>query len=380
MRKQDVKRVFAAALGLSMLAGMTVYADETDANKTEVEAPIYALDVLDVVVPTTYAVAFNPGGLSITKSSGGTAVTDQIISKNYGIINKSTKDKLVTVSLTVDGQNDDKITFTNAAGVTGAAAGEYKINLTAVPAATATSVKIGAAAIDKGTTADDLADVEMTEASAGIVELKAGTTDLAFKLNKATYGLKSGETIELGSTLTPAELQGKYVVSAVDPDGYTAFTLKGTMNVNAEWTKLTDAIKITAVYSSENVVGSLTPTTGTAGVVDVASLSPTFSTGTAIGTVSYKAGTDSFKVKEIKSIEMAIDGINYDGFNAEDGAWSAATVGTPDGSGNITITMDSNYMKFYQDAFADDSTRTATVTYVTEGGATKTATVDVKLK
>lgn len=379
MRKQDVKRVFAAALGLSMLAGMTVYADEADANKAEVEAPIYALDVLDVVVPTTYAVAFNPGGLKITKSSGSAEVTDQIISKNYGIINKSTKDKLVTVSLTVDGQNDDKITFTNAAGVTGAAAGEYKINLRAVPAATATSVKVGGAAIDKTTTAAALADVEMDDATAGIVDLNAGTTDLAFKLDKATYELKANETIDLGSTLTPAQLQDKFEVSALNAAGYTAFTLKGTMNANAEWTKLTDAIKITAVYSSENA-GALTTTSGTAGVVDLTALSPVFSTGTAVGTISYTAGSDTFKVKEIKSIEMAIDGINYDGFNAEDGAWSAATVGTADGSGNITITLDTNYMKFYQDAFADDTTRTATVTYVTEGGATKTATVDVKLK
>lgn len=378
MRKQDVKRVFAAILGLSMMAGMTAYADEADANTAEVDAPIYALDVLDVVVPTTYAVAFNPGGLSITK--GSTAVTDQIISKNYGIVNKSTKDKLVTVSLTVDGQNDDKITFTDASGVTNAAAGEYKINLKAVPAAAAADVKIGTAAIDKDTTAAELADVAMNEATAGIVDLNAGTTDLAFKLNKATYALKTGETIDLGSTLTPAELQDKFEVSAVDAAGYTAFTLKGTMNTNAEWTKLTEAIKITAVYSSENAASTLSATTGTAGVVDLTALSPAFTTGTAVGTISYTEGTDSFKVKEITSIEMAIDGGKYDGFNAVDGAWSAATVSEADTNGNITITFDASYMKFYQDAFADDATRTATVTYVTEGGATKTATVEVKLK
>lgn len=378
MRKQDVRRVFAAVLGLSMMAGMTAYADETDANKAEVDAPIYALDVLDVVVPTTYAVAFNPGGLSIT--NGSNAVTDQIISKNYGIVNKSTKDKLVTVSLTVDGQNDDKIIFTDADGVTNATAGEYKINLRAVPADDAANVKIGSTDIDKTTTAAALADVAMTAASAGIVDLNAGTTDLAFKLDKAEYKLKDGNTIDLGSTLTPAELQDKFEVKELNEKGYTAFTLKGTMNANAEWTKLTDAIKITAVYSSENVAGTLTVTAGTAGAVDLTALSPAFTTGTAVGTVSYTAGTDSFKVKEIKSIEMAIDGGNYDGFNAVDGAWSAATVSEADTNGNITITLDTNYMKFYQDAFADDATRTATVTYVTEGGATKTVTVDVKLK
>ena len=37
-------------------------------------------------------------------------------------------------------------------------------------------------------------------------------------------------------------------------------------------------------------------------------------------------------------------------------------------------------MQFYIDGYPADNTREATITYVTVGGETKTATVDVKLK
>lgn len=76
----------------------------------------------------------------------------------------------------------------------------------------------------------------------------------------------------------------------------------------------------------------------------------------------------------IAKIEMDNSGKIYDGYNANGSLWADAT------DANGVITFDSKYMSYYTKSYPNDATIEATVTYVTVGGETKTAKVDVPLK
>lgn len=373
MRTRKMSKMLAAILSAAMVMSMSMTAFAADPGTVEEDAPIYAYDFVDVIVPTEFAVAFNPDGLDVT-TQGSTTSDAQIVSKNYGIVNKSSKDKIVTVTLNVSDQND-KITFVNTEEeVDNAAKDEYKVYLTAV-AADPTEVKVGStpAAADKDTAATDLADVTMTAATAAAVPLSAGENQIAFGLEKAVYALKSGETIDLGTT-TAADIKDKYEVSALAGagKGITAFTFDGKMNTNTDWTQLGSAVKITAVYTNETAEGTITPVSGTGALY--VNPAPKFSTGTDVGTISYTKGTGDDAVKSITKIEMDYDGTMYDGYNALAGTWEAAT------DANGVITFDAPYIGNYASFYPSDSTRKATITYTTEKDETKTAEVNVKLR
>lgn len=364
MRK--MKKALAVTLSAAMVMGMSMTTFAAD-QEVSVDAPIYAYDVTNVIVPTNFLVAFNPNGLDVDKDGGTTIVQDQIVSKNYGIINKSTKDKVITVTLKVEDLNEDKITFaSDPADVTSAAADDYVINLTAVPA-DATEVKVGAASADLATTGADLADVVMTPATGKEKVLVAGENDVDFLLEKAEYEGK----IDLGSA-TGNNVADEFTIKnlAAAGKGITAFTFGGTMNANADWTKLTKGIRITAVYSNDNAPAGATAEAGTGALFE--NPNPVFKAGAEIGTIKYKKGTGNDAVDAITSVEIDYDGTPFDGYNELTGAWGAAT------DENGLITVDSKFIAAF--AFPSDVlTKEAVITYTTVGGDTKTATVNVKV-
>lgn len=368
MRK--MKKALAVALSASMVMGMSITSFASD-QEVSVDAPIYAYDVTNVIVPTNFLVAFNPNGLDVDKDGGTTIVQDQIVSKNYGIINKSTKDKVITVTLNVEDLNEGKITFAqDPADVTNAAADDYVLNLTVVPADT-TEVQVGStpAPADLTTTGADLADAAMTPATGKDKVLVAGENDVDFLLTKADYEGK----IDLSGT-TGNNVTDKFTIKnlAASGKGITAFTFSGTMNAKADWTKLTKGIRITAVYSNDNAPDGATAEAGTGALFE--NPNPVFKTGSDVGTIKYRKGTGSDAVASITSIEMDNVGTNFDGYNALSGVWAAAM----DENGKITFQPE--YMSYYLASYPDDATREATVTYETVGGDTKTATVNVRLK
>ena len=370
MKLKSINKILTAALSVSMLMGSTMPVLAADGGEVDVEAPIYSYDIIDVIVPTTYAVAFNPDGLPVI-TEGTTTSSDQILSRNYGIINKSSKDKVITVKLNVENQNvNDDVTFVDSASdVSSAADGEYKIHLTAIPADT-TAVALSDGGIDHTTTATALNDVTMTKATADgtAVTLKGGDNYLGFKLSKATWTPKSGSEVTLGSTKSN-DVSSSYEVTGLAASGasVTAFTFSGEMNANADWFKLTKGIKISAVYSSETAPSSLTAVSGTGAMVEV-DIAPAFSTGAGAGQINYSRGAGSDGLKEIKKIEAvrASNGKTYDVYHAVSPSWPDAT----DKSGVITIAPECL-------AIFTGATLVTTVTYETNGGETKTATVDV---
>ena len=275
----------------------------------------------------------------------------------------------LNATLNVTDQND-KISFVSSADeVDNAEKDEYAIYLTAV-AADSTEVKVGAASADKETDADALGDVAMTKAAdTTAVALSAGENEIAFKLDKADYALKADASLELGGTTTN-NVADLYEVSALAGagKGITAFTFDGKMNDKADWTQLGSSVKITAVYDNETAETGATTVTGTGALY--VNPAPKFSTGSEVGTIKYKKGTGDDALKSITKIEMDIGGM-VDGYNASS-EWEAAT----DVNGVITL----NYIHYFTDAYPDDATREAVITYITEKGETKTATVDVKLR
>ncbi|MCM1261872.1 MAG: hypothetical protein NC313_04050 [Butyrivibrio sp.] len=364
---RNLKKFLALALSASMALGMSMTSMAAETGGT-VDAPIYAYDITNVVVPTTYVVAFNPNGLDVEKAASD-IVQDQIISKNYGIINKSTKNKVITVTLEVEDLNEDKINFVDsAAAVTSASADDYAVNLTLVPADT-TEIKIGGNSADETTGPAALADVTMAAATGKEISLIAGENDVDFLLEKAVYSGK----IDLNSTTTN-NVADKFNLTglATGGKGITAFTLGGTMNAKADWTKLTKGIRITAIYDSANAPDGAVAETGTGALYK--NPNPVFKTGSAIGTIKYKAGTGNDAVASITSITMVYRGAGSDGYNLLRGAWDAAT------DSNGLITFDNAYINYYIADYPDDEVREATVTYVTANGETKTTTVDVRLK
>lgn len=354
------KRILALAMSACMIMGsaVTAFADDTSATGTG-EAPIYSFDVTNVVVPTNLTVAFNPEGLTV--KVGDDTSTDQVLSQGIGIINKSNKDKTVQVAFKASDLNTDKITFAKSADeVTSAVKDSYVLYLTAVPATTFT---VSNAAPDKDTEATALANVAMTGTDAKKVVI-ADTGTLGFCLKKATYA-PTGDGVTLGTT-AGNDVSANYEISAIDAtDGIAAFKFSGSMNTNTSWSTLTKGVKIDVTYTFDDVAEA----TPTYGIVDV-NVAPTFAAGTDVGTITYTAGTGDDGLKSIKSITMTNAKGTHNGYSANGSGWAAAT------DANGVITFDSAFIAY----FTASDTAEATITYETNGGDEKTATVDVKTK
>lgn len=369
MKSKNMKKVLAVTMSTTMVMGMSLTAFAEDTTPTtptggNVTAPIYSFDLTDVVVPTDYKVAFNPDELTVKVGTGASDTsTDQILSKNYGIVNKSTKDKIVSVELQVEDLNtgDNHVTFVDtAAEATGADKDEYAVYLAATPS-DATEVKIGTASADKDTATAALADVAMTKATGQDVTMHSGSNQIAFKLEHATYSLKSGSSLELGNTTTN-NVGNLYEVTALagSGKGITGFTFTGAMNKNADWTKLTNGIKITAIYTNKTA-GAETVLTGTGAMV-TATAAPTFTDSTTnIGEISFTAGVGNSAFKELNTITAPWAGSPFD-------MTSYATVDAT--NGKITISAD-----ILAGWAGNGENPTATITYTTIGNEEKTATV-----
>ncbi len=208
--------------------------EETEENNEEQELP----EIINVVVPTTYTLALNPYGLTI-KMGKDTISTEQIISGTYGIVNKSSTDQIVTVSLTVEDRNGGKIVFVDSAEeAENAEENVYAIYLEAVPA-NEEQILINGKPIDREVKGESLRKVEMTGVKEHAVALHNGINRIAFKLSGAVYS-DDNELMEL----------------APNGAGVSAYTFSGVMNPNAEWEKLSGGIKLSVVYTYQTTDGS----------------------------------------------------------------------------------------------------------------------------
>lgn len=216
-------------------------------GEIDVTAPIYSLNITNVVVPTNLGIAFNPNGAPITKKTGVTS-TDQVVSLNYGILQKSSRDKTITVKFTVADENNQIVFATNEEQVKNAADDSYVLYLQAVPG---TGIKVDNATPTPATTAAKLGDIEMTEDKTHAIT--ANTDSFTFIMDKANYKV---ENIELGtgSDTVDNDISDKVTVTGLGSQcSNVGFTFTGSMNTNTDWSKLDKGIKLSVSYDIEDI-------------------------------------------------------------------------------------------------------------------------------
>ena len=238
--------------------------DIIESEPVTVPVPIYNYDIASVVVPTSYTVALNPYELPI-KASDGTVSVSQVVSQNYGIVNKSTRDKLVTVTLKIKDENEGKIVFVGSKEEALKADKDiYAVYLSVVPSDN-TGIKINGEDADKDTSAEALTSVTMNKAEDSAVALKEGDNFISFRLYRAVYEFGGNEEIEMSSS--NVENIPELARLAEDNGGVTAFTFDGAMNPNADWAKLSKGVNISVTYSYENAMGDETIVDGTGAMI-----------------------------------------------------------------------------------------------------------------
>lgn len=225
-------------------------------------------EIINVLVPSTYILALNPYGFSIR--IGEEEVTaEQVISGNYGIVNKSSTDQIVTVSLTVEDMNEGELVFVDSAEeAKNAEEGVYAVYLAAVPADQEEILADGSP-IDGNTTGKALQNVKMTGAQEQAVTLYSGTNQIAFKLSGAVYSLEDDEEAESDDLADDLDREPEMIFEGLAPDGsgVTAYTFCGAMNPNAAWEKLSGGIKLSVVYTYQTAVGSEEVIEGTGAMI-----------------------------------------------------------------------------------------------------------------
>lgn len=143
------------------------------------------------------------------------------------------------------------------------------------------------------------------------------------------------------------KVYSKVLKSGVTDFPSTSFSLTGACNGKADWSAATAATPSVAV------------TWTLAKATDVA---PTFTAG-GYGTINYKKGVGNSGLASIQSVSVVNGGRGYDGYNAGS-SWEAAS------DNGKQIVLDSTFMAGFR-----VPTSTATITYETNDGSTKTATV-----
>ena len=281
--KRGIKLITAISLLLVSVVGSGLSGRSTDvfaagpetvssgdaevSSLLETTVPIYDYDILNVLVPTSYTVAFNLYGLNVCVGEDE-FTSGQVISRNYGIVNASTRDKLVTITLTVEDLNDGQITFVDSAeAVRDADTETLAVYLALVPADDG-EIMVNNQDLDIDITAGALTDVSMGQSAENAVALMAGENQVAFKLSGAVYGFLDGDGPSLDDGGSRAD-SFRLMELAADGAGVTAFTFDGAMNPDADWTKLQRGIRISVVYTYENATGTETIVKGTGAMVKV---------------------------------------------------------------------------------------------------------------
>lgn len=197
---------------------------------------------------------------------------EQVISGTYGIVNKSSTDQIVKVSLTVEDMNDGKLVFVDSAEEA-RAAGEniYAVYLAAVPAAEG-EILIEGLPIGEDIAGEALQNVKMVGAPEQARTLYNGMNEIAFKLSGATYILEDAVEPETGVTEDDTINDEPQMILdglASGGEGVTAYTFGGAMNPNAAWEKLSGGIKISVVYTYWTADGSEEVIEGTGALISL---------------------------------------------------------------------------------------------------------------
>ena len=243
------RKLMALLLGATMLIGSVLPVSAADvssndaAGSTTTDAYILSLNVTKFVVPTNLQVVFNPENWAV--KIGDETKSNQILSTNYGILNKSSKAKKFDVQFAVEDLNGDKIEFVDAeAKATDATDDKLYLYLEAVPG----QITSGVSTTTSGNDLANVASSNITTVSDNAVSLHSGSGNIEYVLDKATYEL-AGDAISansISSNTVSANL------ASVSSNGAYSFTFDGAMNTKADWSQLNSGIRITVTYDVED--------------------------------------------------------------------------------------------------------------------------------
>lgn len=321
-----MKRKLAASLLAGVLvAGLTVTsASAAGATGTTVtgggSGQVYSPeDIIDVVVPTDFKVAFNPLKVTIPADESGFGLTGskQILSGTYAIQNRSTIPVNVSASfkVTADGKTAyaasaaDVAAYDAQTDLTKVTAAQFSLDL--VTTAKGSTQTLSADVTDK---ADSSTKMRQDAAASGVKISKVSTspialTDIAQAAGTATKDVNF--MLAAGPYTPKYDSTSHKVTYQVDSKGSfdtVAFNFSGTTTTNAaKWAAVTSAPKVTATYT-------LTESSATAyasQAFDPYSKAVTMKTGTADVTVTESvAGAYTFKAAP--SLTKNTDGTDYD--------------------------------------------------------------------
>ncbi|MCR4651625.1 MAG: InlB B-repeat-containing protein [Lachnospiraceae bacterium] len=385
--KKMSKKLLGIALTITVLVGQAMPALAAPGTAATGNVLDYAVET--VVVPTTLKIALNPNQYQIatrftltadeavdesktyyTEADGVYSVVDepedsaigtyyevttnnsQIVSLNYGIVNKSTEAKTVSVEIAADyaaAEPENPIVFVDelakaqayaeSTNADGAKKGEYKMFLalasaSALPTIPSTyevttdnayddsktyytveddvyseaeiNAEVGFAegttyyekvtTITKNVVAATLGDILMETAAAGTWKTFAADetvkakADIAYKLTEARFAIKDGEIVDFNTT--QSQLGQKIEITALG--GVAGFTITGAINPNADWTDAdASAITFTPTYTWGDVTDEEVAVEGAYNQVNVtSSYTVTFNTngGSEIQSASVESG------------------------------------------------------------------------------------------
>lgn len=258
MKKQIISMLLAAAL---VVTGSAPYASAAGTVTSNGEGTVYTpKDIIDVIVPTTFKIAFNPLGVTVTKDdySGNS----QILSGTYAIQNRSTVPVSIAAAFTVTGSTQAgaataaDVAKDNAATTKPTAA---KFSLDLVTTATGTVQALAdlttppakadgstdTVRSDKDTLDKYVTGVKITKASTAPISLttKAGATSsttVNFMFNAGPYVATYDKEKDL--VYYKANERGTWDT--------VAFKFSGTTSTYADlWAKVTTAPTVKATYT-----------------------------------------------------------------------------------------------------------------------------------
>lgn len=187
--------------------------EEKETNVEKWEMP----KIIDVVVPTTYTLALNPYGLPVNVGENYVS-TEQIISGTYGIVNKSSSDQVVTVSVMIEDHTEGELLFVDSAEeAQNAGKDVYAVYLAAVPA-NEEPVLIDGRPVDCDVSGESLQSVGMTGAQDQAVALYAGINQIAFRLSGAVYHSESEEEPETEENLPEGDSENSAGLMEENPE------------------------------------------------------------------------------------------------------------------------------------------------------------------
>lgn len=226
----------------------------TGTGSGEVYSPA---DIIDVVVPTDFKIAFNPLGVTI-KNSDFTGNT-QILSGTYAIQNRSTVPMGVSVAFKVTGTTQAmcapaaEVATDNASEKKGTAA---KFSLDVVTNAKGAAQALASTVADKDNVNNADVNIRAEAAATGMKISKRSTTPIALT-GVAKAAATSSATVDLmlaAGPYTPTydASTNKVIYKAPTTAAYdtVAFTFVGTTTTDTElWSKVTTSPTVTATYT-----------------------------------------------------------------------------------------------------------------------------------